>query len=154
MDYRVKVAMVVDYLFGKGVSKSLPLDKLEFVFSPRTKRLRNILLNGKLVATVRPDGGLALTIFGAELLSKSDKFIENCIVIKDDAVDYVSRGRSVFCKHVVKCGRRIRPGSEVVVLNNEGKVVAVGKAILSARMIKRFKDGVAVKVREGVKEYD
>lgn len=142
--------MIVDYLFGKGVSKSLPLDKLEFIFSSKTKRLRKILLNDKLVATVRPDGGLALTVFGAELLSKNDKFMENCLIIQDDAINYVSQGRSVFCKHVMKCGKRIKPGSEVVVLNNYGKVVAVGKAILSAKMIKKFKEGVAVKIRRGV----
>ncbi|MEM2338851.1 MAG: PUA domain-containing protein [Nitrososphaerales archaeon] len=150
MDYKVKIAMIVDYLFGKGVSKSLPLDELEFIFSPKTKRLRKILLNGKLVATVRPDGGLALTVFGAELLSKNDKFMENCLIIQDDAINYVSQGRSVFCKHVVKCGKRIKPSSEVVVLNSYGRVLAVGKAILSAKMIKKFKEGVAVKIRQGV----
>jgi uncharacterized protein with predicted RNA binding PUA domain len=41
-------------------------------------------------------------------------------------------------------------GGDVPVLHNN-KVIAVGKAVLSTRMIKSFKKGVAVKIRDSLK---
>jgi uncharacterized protein with predicted RNA binding PUA domain len=146
--------MTIDYLFGEGISQIIPLDKLNFTFSKRTGKIKSVLLDDKLIATFRPDGGIALTIHGAELLLKHPKFIENCIIVKDEAKDFIAMGKSVFVKYVMKCGDRIRPKSEVVVLDNKGNVIAIGKALLSAKMMKYFKSGVAVKVRKGIKTYN
>ena len=152
MDPKDKIAMVFDYLFGKGTSSALPLDGLELTYSKRTGKIKTISLDGSLIATFRPDGGVALTVFGAELLLKNQDFRQNCVVISKAAAKFVAAGRSVFTKHVVSCGDRVRPGADVAVLDEEGKVVAVGKAVLSAKMMKSFKQGVAVKVREGKRE--
>jgi predicted RNA-binding protein (TIGR00451 family) len=46
----------------------------------------------------------------------------------------------------------IRPCEEVVVLNEKGAVVAVGRAVLSGKEMRAFKRGVAVRVRKGVGE--
>jgi len=146
-----KIMMTVDYLFGRGVSRALPKSRLRFRISARTGKIRFVLVGRKLVGTFRPDGGLALTVFGANLLSKHRRFKRNCVVVAEEAVPFISEGRSVFAKHVIWCGSAIRPGSEVVVQTTRGKVIAVGKAILSAKMMKRFKVGPAVNVREGSK---
>lgn len=151
LDPKVKASMTIDYIFGKGVSKALPVDKLVFTFSKRTGRMIGAFLDGKTFFTVRTDGSIALTILGAKTLLRIKNFRNNCITIERGVEDFISAGKSVFCKHVVKCGKRIRPGSEVVVLDNNGNVIGVGKAILSSRMIERFKRGVAVKVRHGGK---
>ena len=81
---------------------------------------------------------------------KSKEFRENCITVTDDAATFVKAGKSVFAKHVIKCGNNIHPGSEVIVINTMNKVIAIGKAILSKKMIKDFKSGVALKIRNGV----
>ncbi|MGQ9468223.1 MAG: PUA domain-containing protein [Nitrososphaerales archaeon] len=146
--------MVVDYLFGKGISQTIPIDRLSFTFSKRTGKVKSVSLDDNLIATFRPDGGIALTIHGAELLVKNPKFSENCVVVKDEAKDFVATGKSVFAKHVVSCGNRIKPKSEVVIVDTNGNVIAVGKALLSAKMMKQFKSGVAVKVRKGIKTYN
>ncbi|MGQ9719455.1 MAG: PUA domain-containing protein [Nitrososphaerales archaeon] len=151
MDPKEKLSMTMDYLFGRGTSSVIPTDRLSFAFSKRTGRMKSVLLDGKLLATLRSDGGIALTIHGAELLASHPRFFENCVVVRDEAREHIAMGRSAFAKHVVSCGDRIRPGSEVVVLDTNRKVIAVGKAILSARMMGSFKQGVAVKVREGIK---
>ncbi|NWG09396.1 MAG: queuine tRNA-ribosyltransferase [Nitrososphaerales archaeon] len=151
MDPKKRLSMTIDYLFGRGTSSVIPVDRLNFAFSKRTGRMKSVLLDGKLLATLRSDGGIALTIHGADLLTKHPGFFENCVVVGDEAREYVSMGRSAFVKHVVSCGDRIRPGSEVVVVDTNRRVIAVGKAILSARMMRSFKQGVAVKVREGIK---
>jgi len=141
--------MTIDYLFGQNVSRSLPLDRLTFTYSKKTGGMRRVYLEGKLLATVRPDGGLALTVYGAELLSKSQDFSSNCVVVQEGVEDFIMKGRSVFSKHIVACGDRVRPASDVAVLDSKGKVIAAGKALLSAKMIREGVNGVAVKVRHG-----
>lgn len=139
--------MSIDYVFGRGVSRRLPLKKLDLTFSMRTSKLKMISSDGRHVASFRSDGGITLSVYGAELLVKSRAFRDNCVVVNQDAEEFVLKGRSVFAKHVVNCGKRVRPASEVVVLSQSGKVLGVGKAIMSSRMIEDFNSGVAVKVR-------
>ncbi|MFQ6134592.1 MAG: PUA domain-containing protein [Nitrososphaerales archaeon] len=150
MDFREKFAMSLDYIFGRGVSSVLPLDRLEFSFSKRTGRVKTVLLDGRLLATIRSDGSIAFTVYGAGLLVKHQEFLENCVVVEEGPDRFVAEGRSVFAKHVVRCGDRVRPASDVAILDVKGKVIAVGKAVLSAKMMREFDRGVAVKVRESV----
>ncbi|GBC75334.1 hypothetical protein HRbin06_00652 [archaeon HR06] len=145
-----KFAITLDYLFGKGSSNPFPLDRLEFEFSKRTGRVKRVLLDGKLLATFREDGSLALTLEGAKWLSKSENFLKNCVIVKKDVEDEIKKGKSVFAKHLTYVGERIRVNSEVIILNERREIIAVGRAKLSHNMMKYFKRGVAVKVREGL----
>jgi conserved protein with predicted RNA binding PUA domain len=162
MDPREKVHRHVDALFGAGVSDALPAD-IQFDFSRRTGRIKNFSIGGRLAVTLRTDGGLALTIMGAQfLLENSKQFWENCVMPVQEAVPFVSEGRSLFCKHVKWCGSNIKVGSDVAVIdgnisggdgsdNSSRRVVAVGVAMLSSRLMKQYRKGVAVKVRQGIK---
>ncbi|MCP8313756.1 MAG: queuine tRNA-ribosyltransferase [archaeon] len=154
MNPKEKFLMTIDYLFGKGTSQIIPIDRLNFTFSKRTGKIKSVSLDDKLMATFRPDGGIALTIHGAGLLLRNPKFTVNCVVVKDEVIDFISMGRSLFAKHIVSCGDRIKPKSEVVIVDTNGNVLAVGKALLSAKMMRNFKSGVAVKVRKGIKTYN
>jgi len=149
MDSILKIKHTLDALFGQGVSKYLPKD-VKLIYSKNTGRIKHIYLNQNLLCTLRTDGGLAITPFFAQILMKSKKFKENCLEIDDESKTFVQEGSSVFCKHVIWCGKNILIGGEVSVINND-KVIAVGKAVLSARMIKSFKKGVAVKIRDSLK---
>jgi uncharacterized protein with predicted RNA binding PUA domain len=150
MNPKDKITITFDYLFGKGIAKALPLDELEVASSKRTGRIRTISKDGQVIASFRSDGGIALTILGAQILSRQPAFAPNCVVVDRNVTEPIASGKSVFSKHVIQCGDRIRPGSEVVVLNEDGKAIAVGKAIISSKMIRSFRVGVAVKVREGI----
>jgi len=150
LDPNQKIAANIDAIFGKGISSFIPVDKFTFTFSRRTGRIKNVLLDNNLVTTLRIDGGLALTIFGAKLFMKSPNFKENCVTVSKDVSEFISKGKSVFCKHVINCGSNVRVGSDVAVLDEDGNIIAVGRAVLSAKMIMEFKRGVAVKVREGL----
>ncbi|MFQ5920542.1 MAG: PUA domain-containing protein [Nitrososphaerales archaeon] len=151
LDPKQKIAANIDAVFGSGLSSSIPVDSFDFTFSRRTGRIKSVLLHGNLVATLRTDGGLALTIFGARLFMQSQTFRENCVTVENDVAEFISSGKSVFCKHVTHCGSNVRVGSDVAVLDQDANVVAVGRAVLSAKMIREFKRGVAVKVRESLK---
>ena len=149
MDSVLKLKHTVDALFGSGVSSYIPRD-IDLVFSRKTGRLRTVYHKKRLLCTLRIDGGLAITITCAKMFSKSRKFKENCIEVDGDAAPFVERGRSVFCKHVLWCGKNIRISDDVPVLF-EDNVIAVGKAVLSSDMICDLKRGTAVKVRDSLK---
>jgi len=55
----------------------------------------------------------------------------------------------VFAAHVAKADDSIHAKDEVIVVDENGKVLAVGRALLSGSEMKAFKTGVAVKVRHG-----
>ena len=151
IDAREKVCRHVDTLFGAGVSDVLLPVEMQFEFSRRTGRIKNFGIAGRLAGTLRTDGGIALTIPGAQyLLDNSKQFRENCIAPVQEAVPFVSEGRSLFCRHVEWCGTNVKVGSDVAVIDNS-KVIAVGAAILPAMLMKQYNRGVAVKIREGLK---
>ena len=136
-------------MFGNGVSKFFP-DDVDITYSRKTDRIRTISYNDRLLCTLRIDGGLAITPYLAQLLMKSKSFRENCVKVTEDAASFVKNGRSVFCKHVTWCGKRVRISADTPVLFN-GEVIAVGKAVLSYEMISDFDRGVAIKVRDSLK---
>lgn len=150
IDPREKVCRHIDALFGPGVSEALPAD-IQFEFSRRTGRIKNFSIAGRLAGTLRTDGGIALTIPGAQhLLDKRKEFHENCVMPVQEAMPFVGEGRSLFCRHVEWCGSNVKAGSDVAVVHGR-KVIAVGTAILPSMLMKQYSRGVAVKIREGLK---
>ena len=145
-----RLALMTDYLFGRGVSRALPRSGFRLFYSRRSGRVKLIHHKGKLFATVKPNGAIALSIYGATTLSKSPRFKENCVQVSDDVTQFVRGGRSVFNKFVVAAGKNVYPKSEVAVVDSKGKVVGVGMAVLNGAHMTQFKTGVAVKVRAGL----
>ena len=74
--------------------------------------------------------------------------------IQEEAVPFVTEGRSVFAKHVIEADSEIRPQEEVIVVDSKDRVVAVGRAILTGEEMRAFKKGVAVRVRRGEAKED
>jgi predicted RNA-binding protein (TIGR00451 family) len=144
---RTRFALMLDYEFGSGSSKALPDEDLEFFYSRKSKRLKLVNHDGKLFAVIRPNGAIALTIYSASVLASSRVFLENSVTVSDDAVPFVRKGKSVFCKFVTKVGRHVPPGGEVVVLDRRGNMIGVGRAKIPGSVMREFKAGVAVKVR-------
>ena len=149
MDQVLKLKYTLDALFGDGVSKHLPKN-IEMTFSRKTGRIRTVTHQGKLLCTLRIDGGIAISPYFAQILLKSKKFKENCLEINQDAAPFVEEGKSVFCKHVVWCGKNIRIASDTPILYKD-KVIAVGKAVLSSEMISDFNRGMAIRVIDSLK---
>lgn len=152
MDSALKIKYTLDALFGNGVSKYLPKN-IRFTYSKKTGRIQHVYQNDVLLCTLRIDGGLAITPNFAQMLMKRTNFRENCVQVDDDSKPFVENGSSVFCSHVTWCGKNILIGSDVPVLH-QNKVIAVGKAMVSSKMIRSLKKGVAVKIRDSLKSPD
>ncbi|MEM2093370.1 MAG: PUA domain-containing protein [Candidatus Bathyarchaeia archaeon] len=146
-----KIRKIADYQFGKGVGEKLFPENVEIVYSKRTKRIRFIYLDGKRLATLRPTDGLfSLSIDGAKRIIASHAPARCIVTVKDDASKFIAEGNDVFATNILKADSEIRPKDEVIVVNDEGEVLAVGKAMLSGEEMMIFKCGVAVKVRRGI----
>jgi uncharacterized protein with predicted RNA binding PUA domain len=148
-DERRRLAMMVDYLFGRGVSGALPKDGMKLVYSRRSGRVKLVFHGSKLFATVKPNGSMALSLYGASLLAEKRPFLENCVTVNEDAAQFVRGGKSVFCKFVKRAGKRVGPKGEVAILDESGMVIGVGMATMSGAFMKEFSSGVAVRVRDG-----
>ena len=149
MEHFVKLQHSLDALFGRGVSKYLPKE-IDVILSRKTGRIRTVSHKGKLLCTLRIDGSLAISIDFAQTLLQNKTFRENCIEVSKDAAPFVMEGRSVFCKHIVWCGKNVRIAADTPVLF-ENQVIAVGRSILSSEMMSDFNRGVAIKVRDSLK---
>jgi len=148
-----KIRAIADYQFGKGVGRVLFPAAVRVTFSKRTGRIRHIHLGNDRLATLRPkDGMFSLTVAGAKRIRDGVKPLRLWVMVQRDAAPFVAKGRSVFAKHVVDADDEIRPQEEVIVLDEDSEVLAVGKAILTGTEMKAFKRGVAVRIRRGVAE--
>jgi uncharacterized protein with predicted RNA binding PUA domain len=145
-----RIRSIADYQFGKGVGSKLFPENVETLYSKRTGRIRYVYLDGKRLATLRPTDGLfSLSIVGAKRIVENKAFANCFVTVRDDVSEFIAEGGDVFAAHVVKVNDEIRPKDEVVVINDKGEVLAVGRAVLSSEEMKAFKKGVAVKVRRG-----
>ena len=152
-DAKGRVRSVADYQFGKGVGSKLFPDNIEIQLSPRTGRIRYINLKGERLATLRPtDGLLSLSIKAAQFIADHVPEAKCFVTVKNDVAQYIARGGDVFAVHVVKVDEEIRPKDEVIAIDEDSKVLAVGRTLLSSEEIKAFKTGVAIKVRHGSEE--
>ena len=147
MDPRAKLECTVDALFGTGVSEALPED-LRMTFASNG-RIRCVEDGTGVLATLRIDGGLAVSVRLAEMLFAVPPFGRHCIGVSEEAGPFAEKGYSVFAKHVTWCGDGVRPGSEAAVVYG-GRVAAVGRATIPASMMGAGR-GVAVKVRDSLK---
>lgn len=148
-----KIRSIADYQFGRDVGKIFFPSEVRIVHSKKTGKIRHIYLQEQLLATLRPTTGLlVLTVAGAKRMIRNVKPLRLWVKIRKDTEPFAAKGRSVFAKHVVDADSEIRPQEEVIVVNGENMVLAVGRALLSGKEMKAFKRGVAVQVRKGVAE--
>lgn len=136
---------------------------MELEYSRKTGKIKSFSIDGKLIGTFRTDGGMALTINGANLFLNQKGYLSNCVIPVEDAIPFVSEGRSLFVKHVLKCGENVRSGSEVAVIDKDESVLAVGRSLLPFSYYLQSIDdianhqrgslirGIGVKIREGIK---
>ena len=68
-------------------------------------------------------------------------------MIKNDVEQFIKVGGSVFNKHIIDAGKNVLPDSEAIIVNENKKVIGVGKALTSNDIMKKSDRGAAIKVR-------
>jgi conserved protein with predicted RNA binding PUA domain len=157
--------MSLDYIFGYGTSKRIDVEGIDFEYSKKTGRIRHVIdrPTGQVMFTFRPNGSIAPTILGAQALiyssgKKTKGFGKKrprwIVTVLDGVSEFIAQGKTVFCRHVVSCDKSLLAGEDVVILNEKGDLLGVGKTTVPALVMKQFKKGVAVKIREGINSRD
>ncbi len=132
-----------------------------------TDRMVNVSFNGEHVLSPRlKDGGISLTAEGArilhslnpnppELFGKDSQEEEQDfpgiprVMISDDAIPFVGKGRNVMHGYVLGADSHLTPGQPCIIVSEEGILVAHGVPICTSREMAYFKKGIAIKVRDG-----
>ncbi len=150
-----KVRRVADYQFGIGYGERLFPGNTKITRSRKTGRIRGVYLDGKLMGTLRAhDGFFTLGVEGARRLHEIAPFPDHRVVVTADSAEFNSKGFNVFFKFITRNYEGIIAGNEVLVVDSDDNLVAVGKSVLSGMEIPHFKSGVAVKVHKGILQED
>ncbi|PSQ45827.1 pseudouridine synthase [Halobacteriales archaeon SW_7_68_16] len=141
---------VADYQFGAGAGRALfsPDDDLE-VRRSASGRPRQVLADDGRLVSYGTHGRFTLGIAGGRRLLDAFDAPDCRVVVGDESVPYVGNGASAMAKFVRGVDPQVRPGDEVAVVHGE-RLLAVGRAELSATAMADCTTGVAVDVREAV----
>jgi uncharacterized protein with predicted RNA binding PUA domain len=144
-----RVRTIADYQFGNGAGNALFPEGCGFQLS-QTGRVRQILLDGGRLATVRAsDGRLTLSYTGATRLRKAIPPPGYRVSIDPAVSEFIAKGKTAFAKHVIAADLGIRAGDEVLVVMGDDELIATGMALLGGAEMLAFNYGPAVKVRQG-----
>ena len=137
----------------RGVGTSFIPDNILVQRSPSTYRIRIVFLDKKPLVSLRAaDYRLLLRIYGGIRLNKILSFPLLRVVVSNKYSSFIAEGGNVFAAHIVFADPEIRPYDEVIVVNEDSEVLAVGRALLPGYIMTFFSRGEAVRVREGIKE--
>lgn len=143
-----RIQIMADYQFGFGSGIVLFDSNCIFILS-KTKRVKQVLdINKNRLATIRTnDGFITLSIYGANILKSHLKYPKQRVIISEESVPYVSKGKTVFCKHVIDLDMDLRSMDEVLIVDSKDNLIATGQLLLSPLEIKDGLYGAAVFTR-------
>jgi archaeosine synthase alpha-subunit len=128
---------IAEYQFGKDAKLLFSEESGKLVVKGRFPKYQ-LFAGKKQLATLVPQYGmLALSLEGAELMLKSEKYI-----VKID--DFIPRG-SILAPGVLQADPQIRPNDEVIVLGE--RALCIGRALMSGDEMVKSNRGVAVDLR-------
>jgi 7-cyano-7-deazaguanine tRNA-ribosyltransferase len=109
-------------------------------------------VDGAHILSLRaPDGFFTLRPAGAERLRRGFPSPRLRVIVNADSVEFNQEGKNVFCQFVKDCDPDLVPMDEVLVVDENDRLVALGRALLVRQEMLTIKKGLAVKVREGVR---
>ncbi|MCS7099573.1 MAG: PUA domain-containing protein [Sulfolobales archaeon] len=141
---------IADYQFGFGIGARVVPDSAYLRISRATRRIRAVLdESGRVLFTVRAyTHTLIPSIYGALLIHRATSYPKlRCVVVSEVAEDLVKYGSSVFSRHVLYVDEGLRPGDEVLVVDESDGLLCVGTLRLSPVEVLDFIRGSAVRLR-------
>ena len=147
-----KIKAIADYQFGKGAGELLFTGKIKIEKSKKTGKIRHIFDGNQNIVNMRAsDSFLILSKLGAKRLAQMDG-MRNKVMIDNSVESFARDGKSVFAKFIKDCDENIRSNDEVLIVNEEGELLAFGKALLNYSEMLDFNTGQAIKTRKGFKK--
>ena len=125
------------------------IGEMGVLLSRKTNRIRSVgdLQSGQILFSLRTSDGRYVPSFEGGLRIIKSGFEKNRIFISKDAVPFVAKGKSAFCKHVLKVDDNIVPGLEVFVMSEDNELIAIGSSFHPGYVMKLLQNGVAAKIK-------
>ncbi|MCE4602737.1 MAG: hypothetical protein F7C08_02355 [Desulfurococcales archaeon] len=148
MDDRVleRIYAILLYQFNDRVADALINGRITY----RIVRgdVREVYRDGELILVRRPTDGLfSISLVAGELIQRAEKPPGFRIVVRGDRE---IRG-SVLARDVVGIDENLRPGDEVVIVDEEDRLVGVGRLRVPPIMLNGLERGEVARVRKRVK---
>lgn len=143
---------ISDFQFGPKVTDILFEDKnnLMLEFSKNTDRIRYVYNHGDMLLSFRPNNGyFTLSFLAAKMILQKTAPPQLRAVVQNDISEFIRKGRNVFCKHIKQIDESLRPMDEVIIVNEDDSLLAIGRLKLPISYIKAFNYGIAIIVRKG-----
>lgn len=145
-----RLRVIADYQFGAGAGAALlPEDEPLTVERSASGRPRQVKVPDGRLVSFNTDGRLSLGLGGGRRLHTVLDPPAYRVSVGDESEPFVRDGKNAFAKFVIDVDPAVRPADEVLVVHEDGRLLAVGRAELSAEGMLAFASGMAVKVREG-----
>src|SRR2546423_1518150 len=146
-----RVRATADYQFGRGAAEALLRGTISYVISKNTGKVRNVVVDGDHVLSLRAEDGLfTLKAAGAQRLHGAFQAPRLRVVIESDAVPFVREGKNVFAKFVREADPELRPGDESLVVSPDDELCAVAQSSMNRRGRLAVKRGVGAHACGGV----
>ncbi len=132
---------IVGYVYGfyDIIPEDVKIEK-----SKKTGRIRFVYGNEKLLLALRASDYMPIIHWiGEEFVKRKSWFV----MVPRDIKQFIRDGKSVFAKFVKDADERIRPGMEVVIVDDSWNMLATGTAVMSGTEMVSAMEGVAVKTR-------
>ncbi|TFG00425.1 MAG: pseudouridine synthase [Promethearchaeota archaeon] len=148
-----KLHAISDYQFGPVITKILfnNESEIEIIRSANTNKIKYIHLKDELLLSLKPTTGLfTLSFLAAKIIINETKCPKLRAVVLSEISKFIKKGRNVFCKHITDIDTDLRPMDEVIVVNQEDEILAIGRINIPIAYIKTFNRGEAINVRKGI----
>jgi 7-cyano-7-deazaguanine tRNA-ribosyltransferase len=143
-----KLQALLAYQWNIGISHMQKKSNWDFVISKSTGKIRYVKLEGTILFTLVPTTGLLTPTYegGIELLKMNlnDRYR---VVISNQVSEFVEKGKSALAKFIKYADPSLRAGEEVLVTDEAGSLLGVGRALLNGEEMESFSRGGAVNIR-------
>ncbi|MFW9854049.1 MAG: DUF5591 domain-containing protein [Candidatus Thorarchaeota archaeon] len=133
---------ITDFQFGKGTGELLLPDHARI--SGHVDHGLRVTIEGKHLVTFRPETGLLTLSLAAG--QRIINHTENIVVFDGEEI----QGSTIFALGITHANNAIRPNDEVLVLNKEGELIAIGTSYLSGHLLVEMNRGKGIKIRQKV----
>ncbi len=148
-----RIRGIIAYQFGPGAETTLLDGSIRLERSDRTGKVRTVHVDDEHVASLRAhDGLLSLRLPGARRLRDGLAAPRLRVRVTGDSAPFNADGRTVFAGFTTEVDPELRPGDQVLVVDPEDRLVAVGQLLVSVPELQALEDGPVVKVRAGIGE--
>ncbi len=143
-----KLRALLAYQWGiRDISKA-SFSEMMMKVSKATGKIRHVKKQNEILFTLVPTTGLLTPTYeGGQALRGWGIGRDYIVTMDNDAAEFVVKGKSALAKFVKDASPNLRAGEDVLLVDELGELLAVGRANLSGNEMLSFSRGVAVVTR-------